>query len=85
MAPRIGQKVTYADEYGKEFTATVVEINQRQDRCYLLNIEYRRADRSTGKVNSVPLMECANTPNSQAKITCFTKKTPKKSDKPKSD
>ena len=78
MTPRIGQKVTYADEYGKEFTAKIVAILRDHNDQYLVNIEYRRADRSTGKVNSVPLNDRANHPGSNTKIACFTKQTPKK-------
>ena len=89
MAPKIGQKVTYADEYGDEFTAKIVYFVQDHNKTWLVNIEYRRADRSTGKVNSVPLNDSANHKDSHAKIACFTKKTetkkPSKSDTKKSD
>ncbi len=76
MVPKIGQKVTYADENSKEFTAKIVSI-LKDEHQYRVNIEYRRDNGSTGKVNSVPLSDSANTKDSHAKIKCFTKQTPK--------
>jgi len=81
MKPKIGQKLTYVDESCTEYTAKVTEIFTHQDGHKTVNIEYRHADRTTRKVNGLPFIDGAHDPESQQKVMCFSKKTPKKSTK----
>jgi len=81
MKPKIGQKLTYVDESCTEYTAKITEIFTHQDRHKTVSIEYRDADRTTRKVNGLPIVDGAHDPESTQKVICFTRKTPKKSDK----
>ena len=81
MKPKIGQKLTYVDESCTEYTAKITEIFTHEDGHKTVSIEYRHADRTTRKVNGLPIVDGAHDPDSSQKVICFTRKTPKKSDK----
>lgn len=81
MKPKIGQKVTYVDESCEEFTAKINNVFDHENQKYSVSIEYRRNDRSIGKVNAVPFVDGIHNVDSNQKVMCFSKKTPKKSAK----
>jgi len=81
MKPKIGQKLTYVDEICEEFTAKINNVFDHENEKYSVSIEYRRNDRSIGKVNAVPFVDGIHNVDSEQKVMCFSKKTPKKSAK----
>lgn len=82
MKPKVGQKLTYVDECSKEFTAIIKEVfDHYMNEKFTLNIEYKRDDRSIGKVHGVPFIDGSNSLKSKAKVMCFSQRTPKKDKK----
>lgn len=77
MAPKIGQKVTYVDEACQEFTAKITSVFDHNDKTFSVAIEYRRKDKSTGRVSAVPLIDGVHNKDSTQKVLCFTKKSKK--------
>ena len=85
MRPLPGESVTYIDENGKKFVAKVIESFKDESKKHgLVSIEYKREDRSTGRVSAICHIEDQYETSTGQKLVCYTSEKPK-SDKHKSE